>query len=304
MFLERAGAEALPAAYLCTAISLFVVASFFLFLFNRFTPFRVYLSLITLVTFGYALFAIGLEPSSNSYAVWLAFKVFANISFVVLTTCFWFFVDQYYNLQNAKRLYALFNAAIFFGDACGAGIITFTFNAMGVRGLLLCITVLLSLAMTGIAYISRLVKPVKEDLEEGGAPTEKQSFRLLVRGIVSSKFTICLILTYLVIQTLNIVTEYCYMEGMDHHFRSLAIPESLSQDNRLTLFLGKCMAWIALGNMVFGPRGKPGRGQQHHRLVPAFLSGHIWRLVVQPGAAVCDIRTRGGRGGLLSHRRE
>lgn len=248
MFLEHVGASSLPKAYFLTALGLFAVATLFLYAFHYFTPYRVYYSALVIGICVYISIFLYSPVTQSPATFWLLFKVFANILMVVLTTCFWFFIDQYYHLQNAKRLFSLFNATIFLGNACGGILLATTLNSIGIRGLISVIVTLFSLTGIWVFFLTKHTKPVND---EGLPLNQKQSFKSIWRGVIHSRFTLLLMVTYLVIQLINIVTEYTYMQSFDHYFdhnRSLVQEEG----NQLTIFLGTCTAWIAIANMIFG----------------------------------------------------
>jgi len=252
MFLEHVGAKSLPQAYFFTAIVLFGIATLFLQAFNLFNPYKIYLAAISIGVVGFCILLFN-EPAANdnnSY-FWIVFKVFCNVFTVVLTTCFWSFIDQYYNLQNAKRLFSLFNATIFLGNACGATLLALSLNMIGIKGLILVISTLLLATGGWVIFISRKSRALIDDTTEGHAVPAKQSFKFIWKEIINSRFTIILMVTYLMIQLINIVTEYTYMQSFDQFFDS---PDgSLNgEENRLTTFLGQCTAIIAIANMLYG----------------------------------------------------
>ncbi|MBJ7449957.1 MAG: hypothetical protein JHC93_06315 [Parachlamydiales bacterium] len=248
LFLEKIGAQNLPYAYLLTAFGLFFSASLFLFTLKGCNPFRLFNTVLIIGTTGYSLILLSyLSPSLHDYrGFWLAGKVFANIFFVLLTTCYWFFIDQYYNLQNAKRLYSLFNAAIFLGNAAGAAILSLFLNLLGIEGLIAIIICCLIITIFTLYTISSRVKCVHDEDSSQELQNERFNLKKLIPAIMSSKFTWILMTTYLVIQLLNITTEYSYMDGLQRHF------SKESDGGQLTIFLGECMAWIAIMNMLFG----------------------------------------------------
>ncbi|MDR3623927.1 MAG: hypothetical protein P4L16_02170 [Chlamydiales bacterium] len=253
MFLEHIGAKELPMAYLFTALSLFGISFLFLYAFNHFNAERTYFAALLFAAIGY-LFIIFYEPLADlegAKIYWFAFKIFCNILAVILTTCFWFFLDQYFNLQNAKRLYSLFNSSIFFGNACGSTFLSISLNTIGIKGISITIIALFITTVMGIFLIKRRTKLFFDDTIESTSTPEKQSLKSILKGFLKSKYTLILMGTYFIIQLINVITEYTYMQSFDAFFDTPRT-DAVLLENRLTIFLGECTAWIALGNMFFG----------------------------------------------------
>ena len=126
MFLEHVGAKELPKAYLLTALTLFGLALIIIYAFNHFNAFKLYLATLSLGIIGFlATFFYLTIFKEHSIHFWLFFKVFCNMLMVILSTSYWLFLDQYFNLQNAKRFYSLFNSSIFLGNAIGGAFLAF-----------------------------------------------------------------------------------------------------------------------------------------------------------------------------------
>lgn len=252
MFLEHVGANELPKAYLLTALSLFGTALLFLYGFNHFNAFRLYLCTLALGTIGFLLSILFLPKEETGHtAYWLAFKVFCNILMVILTTSFWFFLDQYFNLQNAKRLYSLFNSSIFLGNALGGAFLAFSLRTIGLSGIALAIISLFLASGVWLFFLTRKIKPFLDDTIEGIAAPEKLPFKQIIKGFLSSRFTLLLMTFYFLIQLINVVTEFTYMQSLDAFFDTPR-DEAMLEENSLTIFLGTVTSLIALGNMFFG----------------------------------------------------
>ena len=250
MYLEQVGADKLPLAYLLTALSLFFISVIFIYAFNHFDAFRIYVSTLLFGCLGFVVTLIYLPgKTSENFAFWLWFKVFCNILMVILTTSYWFFLDQYFNLQNAKRLYSLFNSSIFLGNACGGAFLAVTLNLIGMKGISIAIIGLFITAGLWLFFLTKRIKPFLDDSIEGLATPEKLPFKAMIKGFLSSKFTLLLMIFYFLIQLINVVCEFTYMQSFDAFFDS---PKDGVNDNSLTVFLGTCTSLIALGNMFFG----------------------------------------------------
>lgn len=247
-FLQKIGSHLLPEAYFLIAISLFSAASLFLWAFNHFDSFRIYrIVLLTCIT-GLVIIALYVQFGMPATFFWFMLKVFCNTFTVALTTCFWFFLDQYFNTQNAKRLYTLFSSSIFLGNGLGSLFIASSINALGVSGVLLVLAALFALTFLTITYIAKTQVQVFDDLTESTYCPEKQPFKQVLKGFIRSRFTLLLMGTYLVVQILYVVTELSYMRGFESYFKT----QDRAGSNDLIIFLSKCTAWISFVNIVFG----------------------------------------------------
>lgn len=253
MFLEHVGASSLPLIYLFMAFGLFGCSFLFLWAFKHFNAFRIYLICLFLGFLGYALLILLLPATKElgHHPFWFSVKLFCNMLGIVLTTCFWFFVDQYFNLQNAKRLYSLFNASIFLGNACGGALIAFSLEEIGVKGIFFAIIALLFVTSFWVFYIHSFVPHSRDEGTEDTQAPEHQPLGKIIRGFLRSKFTLLLMFFYFLIQLINVTTEYTYMQSFDAYF-DIPRTESVEAQNQLTIFLGQATAWIALANVFFG----------------------------------------------------
>ncbi|MCH9626596.1 MAG: hypothetical protein S4CHLAM2_02220 [Chlamydiales bacterium] len=243
LFLEHVGAETLPRAYLAIATSMCLLSGVLIFALNR-LPIRHLL--FALIGFWIAsnLTFFFLLPH-NTQTLWFLFKVAGWIVPISTYIVYWAFVDLYFDLQDGKRFFCLFNSITFLGDALGGGMISFLLKPLGVQGLIVVFTAFMIGSFPFIYLITRHVSPLCEDSSESPDATSTLSLRQLVQTIFRSRFTLYLLLFYFVMQVVAIVTEFNYMDAFQHAF-------SNRQEYDLTEFIGTCGMWISLGNMLFG----------------------------------------------------
>ncbi|MCH9610296.1 MAG: hypothetical protein S4CHLAM81_13510 [Chlamydiales bacterium] len=244
-FLEYVGADYLPGCYVAIALGLCLFSSLLLFLINRLPMRRFFGGIITLWSAIFFLF-YGLHAFTDlsaSPSYWFVFRVIGWIMPISSYICFWSFVDQYFDLQDGKRVFAFFNAFLLLGDFLAAGVISFVVEWVGISPLMLLFGTVTALALPMILIISRQVKPIlDEDLDHLDSPpplSMKKGFKVLI----GSRFTLTLLLFYLVMQLLNIITEYNYMDGFERAFAG-------RHGHELTAFVGRCSMWISFGNML------------------------------------------------------
>jgi len=247
LFLEHVGAHALPPAYLGIAVAMCLLSALLLPALHRLSLHYLLLSVITGAITGsliiYLLLSLTSFPVSPTF--WYFFKILGWIIPVATYTCFWAFIDQYYDLQDAKRFFCLFNSVIFLGDAIAGGLISLFLESVGPSGLIALFILLITASIPVIFFISRHEKAISmEPLEEVTAPIQQET-KSFLQTVFRSHFTMILMGFYFLMQILAVVTEYSYMDSFERIFKNT------SEENALTEFLGTCGMCVSLGNMLF-----------------------------------------------------
>ena len=249
IFLVQLGSKSLPLAFVLISLSLFTLLALLLVLLNHISLSRIYQILLCfsaavfLVT--YLTFSADLEDQGLCFFL----KIFSYSFLILATSFFWNFVDQYYDLQDAKRIYSILNAFVFLGFSIAGSLITSALFLLANLYLIVAIGILLTLAC--VCYIEKAFECLHDDsLEHTSANI---SLKTLVQTILNSRFTLFLLLTNLSIQILSTLSEFHFSEDFERAFQSaklIAVDESASA--ALTKFLGKCTAWVSLANILFG----------------------------------------------------
>ncbi len=245
LFLEQVGADSLPYAYFIIAVAMCLLSTLLIVALNR-APIRWLLfGLIGFWMVVNCFFLLSYSAFSSSTLFWFIFKIGGWITPISIYIVYWAFADLYFDLQDAKRFFCLFNAVTFLGDSIGGGLITFLIDAIGMQGLLTLFTCCLGGSLPLIVIISRKVKPVLEEHSESVDSTSSITFKGLIQKIFSSRFTLYLIVFYFLMQCLAIVTEFSYMHTIENAL-------SYKGEYALSKFIGQCGMWISLANMVLG----------------------------------------------------
>ncbi len=145
LFLEHVGSEALPATYIGIAVAMCCLSALLLIALKRLSiPTLLVAVVTTAVVINLFLYFLLTSTDLPHYSVfWYIFKVFGWIVPISIYICFWAFVDQYFDLQDAKRFFCLFNSVIFLGDSVAGGMISFALEWLGVGGIFLFFTLIL-----------------------------------------------------------------------------------------------------------------------------------------------------------------
>ena len=254
LFLIHIGSEALPMAYTLSACGNIIIAAFMLYGFHVTTPSRLFGIVIALgmCFYAFAYFCLANQVGHDAQWLWFALKIFGWLFFTVVVTCFWTFIDQYYHLQDAKRLYSLFSSSVFIGLASTGAIMRL--GVVDPKQLSLMVLILLGVTFYWIHMISQRLTVVPDDSEsEGGATDITHSFRTVLRSVLTSPFAMLLMAGNLLIQVLAVITEYNYLSDFDKHFDAQHTLATGGEENAsLVLFLGQLVAGVSIWNLIFG----------------------------------------------------
>lgn len=245
LFVEHVGAKGLPQAYVSIALAMCVFSSFLVWSLPKFSLKRLLTGVLSLSLVFNTFFLIVLSSHFEPKPLWYVFKIINWIAPVVIYSSFWGFIDEYYDLQDGKRCFCLFNAIIFLGDALGAGLVSWLITSVGNTGMITLFLGLMLCSIPLIMLIHQQVEPLDEE-HVRMIPKKHSSFKKLLRIVFTSPFTMLLLLFYLTMHLVAIVTEYHYISSFE------AILQKKHELVRITEFLGQCNLWISLGNMLFG----------------------------------------------------
>ncbi len=245
LFLEYVGAQLLPLTYVCVACCLCGLSVLMISLL-RFFSIKNLLTLLILFWILLASSFVLIYPVAHGSTVyWFIFKMIGWMMPISIYICYWSFIDQYIDLQDGKRLFALFNSVTFLGDAMSSGFLSLAIKKVGIQQMVSCYAVVLALSIPMILWISKKM-PILVEAHADHEKTKNQlSWREILRRILQSKFTVYLLSFYFLMQLLAIVTEFNYMST----FQTIL---ATSGTHALTEFLATCNMWIGLANVAIG----------------------------------------------------
>ncbi len=249
LFIEKIGAEFLPRVYLAIALGMIGVSSLILGALKITNPYRILtiaLSVGVIVCVGTA-FIVSISPP---LWFWYALKITAKMFFSVMLAVSWTFIDQYHDLQDAKRVYALYGGAYFFGTIIAGFAISQFLDVLGFSALLYGAAFSLLLGLGEAKRIATKGKAIHDDSTEGIFSTSKESFLTICKLILRSRFLIALLSFSLFIQLLITITEFNYMEVFGKVLATTDLDSA--GEGRISEFLGKCRAIVSCFNIFIG----------------------------------------------------
>ena len=175
LFLEKVGAESLPMIYLSIALGMLTVSSLVLYSLRSTSPYRI-LSIALSLGVCICIAAACFVQSSPPDWFWYGLKIASRMFFSVMVACSWTFTDQYHDLQDAKRVYALYGAAYFFGTILSGVAINLILDKIGFSALLFLAASSIALAIFQARGIVQKAKAVPDDTVEGVFSGSRDSF--------------------------------------------------------------------------------------------------------------------------------
>lgn len=252
LFLDYIGASYLPHVNYAIAASLLLLPILFLKLLHRINPTKTFQfsMLIGSLVLWALFFTVQYYETKNLPSwIWVFYNIWCNAFYLAYLTCFWTFVDLFYDLQDAKRIYALFIASSLIGAAVAGGVIDLFFKTIGFSGTLLANAVLMLGVIVLIWQTTQRHKPFYDEHSEQQVLQQPIQLKHLIKAIVNSKYTLYLLAAIILMQTTIYIGELAYTKGLQELLTS-GDPDQ--EKLTLTLFIGKCNGWVYLSNALIG----------------------------------------------------
>ncbi|MFA5250838.1 MAG: hypothetical protein WC371_05475, partial [Parachlamydiales bacterium] len=212
LFVEKVGPASLPFAFMITACILIGASALFLYFLRRTAPSRILSKVLSIAAAAYPIFALILISCSPGNWFWYLLQIVTYSFVAALIASYWTFLDEYHDLQDAKRVYGIYNASFFVGYILSGSLINLTFDKIGPIPLFMLVGLLMVPAIYQIGSINRRIRPVEDDATEGLLVGGKKGVLHLLRLFVSSPYTIFLVSTSLLVQLMRTTTEVSCME--------------------------------------------------------------------------------------------
>lgn len=248
LFTEKVGAAFLPNTYLMMAITMISVACLYIYLLRFFSPYKIMIVTMTIAAITYAGISLVLFTTPPKW-FWYFLRVFSHTFESSLIACFWMFLDQYHDLQDAKRLFGVYNAAYFLGYIISGTLINLTYEILGPAVLFSIIVFTMIQCIYQARKITKTVPVTEDAATEDYFSGGKKTFSMIVQEFYKSPYIMFVVVMSLVVQLLRTCTEYSYLESLEKVFTSTS--KAIS-DNTIPEFLGKCKAIISFANIIIG----------------------------------------------------
>ncbi len=249
--LEKCGIGFLPLVYLIIASGMIGVSSLLIYFLRKTSSHRIFLWTTGIASLVFFLTALVLAHHPEAW-MWTFLFIFSYIVESALIACYWTFVDQYHDLQEAKRLYGIYSAAIFLGYVVSGLFINQLIGAFGIVPFFAITAISLFLCMGQIRKIVHKCSPVEDDALDEVFSSGNRGLITLLQNFCKSPYALILVGMSLVAQLLRTCTEINFMEtfskAFDPSHASIELPRG---ENLIAEFIGKLKAFIYFGNIIF-----------------------------------------------------
>ena len=211
LFLSRVGAQGLPSIYILQTAAMLLHTAAFVTLVKRFGIDRLFDgTLAVMILCGLVIWLL-FTGRPHQAPFYYAVKLYTGMWYFGLYTLFWTFLDSYYDLTEAKRLYALFAAGSAGGAMIGGAAVSLLADRIdpGTFFLLWAVTALLTWpVLARIRQRWPKIDTGREENAQGGALREAMAG---IRSLAGSRYTIALTGGFFMITVTATICDYEYM---------------------------------------------------------------------------------------------
>ncbi|HYE51816.1 MAG TPA: Npt1/Npt2 family nucleotide transporter [Azospirillaceae bacterium] len=219
LFVAKAGPENVAYSYILTPLVMLVYTPVMTYLTGRYGIDRVAdVTNGTLILgglfFWYALGHVEQLPAPFDLWIYYGVKIYASVWYIGLYTLFWNLADEYFDIQDAKRLFAIFSAGSALGCAIGGLTVSNLADVLRINDLYLLWTATALLTVPLSIRIRRRF-PKLSELEDDGPAVDRRfitQMRDVGAVVKSSAFVPVLIGVFALIAALMNLNEYQYMK--------------------------------------------------------------------------------------------
>lgn len=208
LFLVKIGASKLPIIYVTMPVIMALYVPAYSHLLARYGINRVFDLTIGLIVAGNGLFYVLLGQVSAT-AVFYALKLWGTLWYIGLYTLFWNFIDGYFDLTKAKRLFGLLAAGPAVGAIAGGWLVNQFTHTLGVPALFLIWAAFAVATLPVLQVIRRRHHPLPVATSDQ-APSRAAVRDTLSRIIRSRYISVLVIVLFLTLVTATIC-EYQYL---------------------------------------------------------------------------------------------
>jgi hypothetical protein len=211
LFLITVGPEKLPIIYMIMPLLMIIFTPLYSYLLNRYGIDTVFNMILGLLVVGGVTFLVLTEYEILSPYIYYVAKLYSFIWFIALYTIYWSFIDRYFDILDAKRLFPLFSGGLSSGAVLGGILVSSFTKVVKTEYLFLLWSFMALLALPMLYHLKKrwIRLEHSEDEETGGFIEETAN---VLRNIKSSRYILLLNLAMLGMIFLTTVCEYQYLD--------------------------------------------------------------------------------------------
>ena len=240
VFLSKVGTKYLPYFFI---VSPFVMA-LFIAVYSHFTgkigiEKTIRYTFIILLLAGILIYYIPTFYKGDSNWLYSAIKMYAYLWFLSSYSLFWNYIDEYYALLDAKRLYPYLAAGLTTGGILAGVLVSNFAGILKYNEFFLIGSVVAFLGIFMHIYLSKKYERIEEEVEEPMGVREQTSS--VVEYIKKSKFILVIVLVLFFTIFLTTLAEFQYSKVFEKNY---------TNENDLIAFLGNLFIWVNIANLV------------------------------------------------------
>lgn len=210
LFIANVGADKLPWIYMIMPAVMFVFVLFYSFLIARFpVHYVLYVSLGLVMAGAFAFYHVLGHGHPARLAYYFA-KIFAGIWFIALYTVYWNLADNYFDIQDAKRLYPVFSGGGATGAMIGGILVDAITKHLSVNRLYLVWLIVAALSCVMAWVLVRKWKTIDTDDEPEDAGSVFSQIKGTFASLGSSSYVRMFLAILFLGVVLNTINEYQY----------------------------------------------------------------------------------------------
>jgi len=244
LFIKNLGESYLPKVYLIAAISMIVGSSLILALLKILSPYKILMGVLTIGVITISITAIAVYYTPPLW-FWFVIKAFSLTFLANLIACSWALIDNYHDLQDAKRTYSMYNASYFLGAVISGLLISNFLEKIGITALFALSSAFLLTAIFLVKKIVNKDQPIHDETVEGVFAGDRKGMFYLIKQIFSHPFVFSLLCLSLIIQLIGTTTEYSYLSSFSNFLGN-------TNESDVTKYLGNTRAIVSAFNIIIG----------------------------------------------------
>ncbi|MCF3650802.1 Npt1/Npt2 family nucleotide transporter [Synoicihabitans lomoniglobus] len=240
LFISHVGADRLPVIYACMPVIMLAYIAGYTRLLNRWGIDRLFVVTIGVLVVGGVAFAVLLRGEHTSLPVYFAAKFYGSLWYIALYSLLWNFIDGFFDLSEAKRLFGLIAGGSAVGAIGGGFVVTHLSEIIGVAGLfgIWAGSVLFALPVHRwiVHHVPRVAGEDAGEEEEG-----ESSLADTLRNIIGSRYVTAFTLVIFLTLITATLCEFRYYSIFEKHY-----PDEAA----LAALFGKLYAGVNVFNLV------------------------------------------------------
>ena len=240
LFISNIGADQLPVIYACMPLLMLAYISAYTRILNRWGIDRLFVATIGVLVVGGFGFSYLLRTEDPSDSIYYIAMFYSSLWYIALYSLLWNFIDGFFDLSEAKRLFGLIAGGAAVGAIGGGFLVSSLSEVMGVAWLFGVWATTVLMALPIVWWIVRNVPRIVGD--DGGEQTDEDvSLKDTLKTVLGSRYVTVLTLVIFTVSVAATLCEFRYYTIFEEHY-----PE----EKALAGLFGQLYAGVNVVNLV------------------------------------------------------